>query len=479
LPGGFGIGDLGPAAFKFVDFLARAGQTYWQILPLGPTGYGDSPYQAFSAFAGNTILISPETLAADGLLTNGDLAGKPDFSAGRVDYGLVHGWKKEILSGAFQAFANGAADGLGDEFRLFCKENAFWLDDYALYRAIKGVQHKPWYEWPAGLKLRQPAALAKSADQLAVRVLAEKFYQFLFFRQWLAVKTYANERGVRVIGDLPIFVSLDSSDVWCNRDKFKLNADGSAKFVAGVPPDYFSATGQLWGNPVYDWDSIEADDFSWWSARVEFALRMADIARLDHFIGFVRHWEVPAADETAENGQWVAGPGRKLFEAMTADLGELAVIAEDLGSKTDEVEELRDEFGFPGMRILQYAFGGDGKNRDLPHNYVPNCVAYTGTHDNDTVSGWFASTPRKVRGHCRRYLRFHRGEVHWAMARGVLASVADIAIMPVQDILGLGSEARMNTPATHDGNWQWRLNDGELTDELAARLKEMAELYGR
>ena len=387
-------------------------------------------------------------LLRDCLLSEDDLATKPQFPAGRVDYGLVHRWKDEILAIAFERFTSGSADGLNDEFLRFCDRNGFWLNDYSLYRAIKGVHRKPWYEWPAGLKLREPEAVKKAAADLAEQVLAEKFYQFLFFRQWLAVKKYANDKGIAIIGDLPIFVALDSSDVWCNRDKFKLNEDGSAKFVAGVPPDYFSETGQLWGNPVYDWDAMEKADFGWWAARVEFTLRTVDIARLDHFIGFVRHWEVPATDKTAENGQWVAGPGAKLFASMKKDLGELPLIAEDLGSLTDEVEVLRDEFGFPGMRILQYGFGGDGNNRDLPHNYVPNCVAYTGTHDNDTVDGWFDTTTRKVRGHCRRYLRFHRGEVHWAMIRGVLGSVADIAIIPVQDILGLGSRARMNTPAT-------------------------------
>jgi 4-alpha-glucanotransferase len=476
LPGRFGIGDLGPEAFRFIDFLADAGQKYWQILPLGPTGFGNSPYQAFSAFAGNPLLISPDLLVRDKLLSLDKLSGLPPFPVDRVDHGAVYRWKSEVLSAAFETFEQ---NGPSEEFTRFCDQNAFWLDDYSLYRALKSELVRPWYEWPEPLRLRETAAVNGSATRLSRDVLAHKFYQFVFYRQWLAVKKYANDRGIYLIGDIPIFVALDSVDVWCNQTKFKLKPDGTPRVVAGVPPDYFSETGQLWGNPLYDWDAMAADGFSWWTARVEFALRSVDIARLDHFIGFVRHWEVPAEDETAQNGKWMQGPGRKLFTSMIADLGEVPLIAEDLGSLTPEVEDLRDEFGFPGMRILQYAFGGGAASRDLPHNYIPESVAYTGTHDNDTVVGWFSSSDRKVRGHCRRYLRFRREEVHWALIRGVLASVADIAVVPVQDVLGLGSEARMNTPATEAGNWEWRFSETHLTAKTAAKLKRLVDLYGR
>ena len=476
LPGPFGIGDLGPEAYRFIDFLAESGQKYWQILPLGPTGFGDSPYQSFSAFAGNPLLVSPDALLRDELLPGDRLSECPEFSADRVDYGAVHTWKSDILSTAFDNFER---SGPPEEFSRFCHENAFWLDDYALYRALKAELQKPWYEWPEPLRMREEVPLEAAADRLSRDVMAHKFYQFVFYDQWFAVKKYANDKGIYLIGDIPIFVALDSVDVWCNQDKFKLKPDGTPRVVAGVPPDYFSETGQRWGNPLYDWDAMATDGFSWWTARVEFALRAVDIARLDHFIGFVRHWEVPADDETAENGQWVPGPGGRLFASMISDLGPLPLIAEDLGLLTAEVEGLRDEFGFPGMRILQYAFGGDAANRDLPHNYVPETVAYTGTHDNDTLVGWFGTTGKKVRGHCRRYLRFQREDVHWAMIRGVLSSVADIAVVPVQDVLGLGSEARMNTPATESGNWQWRLSGPDLTSLTAAKLKRLTDLYGR
>lgn len=481
LSGAFGIGDLGSEAFKFVDFLVEAGQTYWQILPLGPTGYGDSPYQCFSAFAGNTLLISPERLAEDSLLPIVEL--KPPATPGgsdSVDYEAVYKSKSEILRRAYDAFRNSTNKDLNDEFTIFVTENAWWLDDYALYRSIKREQkQKPWYEWPDELRLRDGEAIIKADEQFADRIQAEKFDQFVFFRQWAALKKYANDNHINVIGDLPIFVALDSVDVWCNQDKFKLNDDGTAKVVAGVPPDYFSKTGQLWGNPIYDWDAMRADDFSWWTARMHFTLKMFDVVRIDHFRGFCATWEVPGGDKTAEKGQWRDVPGRQLFTALKSSVGDLPVIAEDLGFVTPEVEELRDEFGFPGMRILQFAFGGDANNHDLPHNYIKNCVAYTGTHDNDTAVGWWNALDAETSDHVVKYLDSDGKEINWDLIRAVWASVADIAITPMQDVLGVGTEGRMNLPATTANNWQWRMTEDAITPEHRTRLRVLTEIYGR
>lgn len=478
LPGAFGIGDLGGEAYKFVDLLVESGQTYWQILPLGPTGPSNSPYSSYSAFAGNTLLISPESLVADGLLDKNELETAPTFQPEKVDFAAVEQWKKPILASAFEQFRSTSGSQLHQEFDHFTSENSWWLDDYAAFRAIKAShEQQAWFEWAAPLRSRDESALATIRSQLAREIEAERFYQFLFFRQWLALKRYANEHGVRIIGDAPIFVALDSADVWCNQNKFKLNADGTPKVVAGVPPDYFSKTGQLWGNPIYDWDAMLRDNFGWWTARLAFALRTVDILRLDHFIGFVRNWEVPGGDETAENGQWSDVPGREFFTIIRQRLGQLPLIAEDLGSLTPEVEYLRDSFGFPGMHILQYAFGGDAHNRDLPHNYIKNCVAYTGTHDNDTTVGWYKAADKNAKAHCRKYLQTNGREIHWNMIRAAFASVADTAIVPMQDILGLGGEARMNTPATESGNWSWRM--GEIPAEVARRLKDLSETFGR
>jgi 4-alpha-glucanotransferase len=491
LPGDYGIGDLGPAAFRWIDYLAEARQTYWQILPLGPTGYGDSPYQSFSAFAGNTLLISPERLAEAGLLGKETIGSAPEFSADRVDYGKVYEWKRLILPLAFARFNETADRDLRSRFETFSRENAWWLDDYAAFRAIKLEQaQKPWYEWDAPLRDRETSALAAAGERLHEQIEAEKVYQFFFYTQWNDLKTYANEKGIRIIGDIPIFVALDSADVWCNRSRFKLRPDGRPRVVSGVPPDYFSKTGQLWGNPIYDWDAMKADGFSWWIARVAFTLRTVDIVRIDHFRGFVAAWEVPGDDKTAENGRWVEVPGRELFSALRRALQNLPIIAEDLGVITPEVDQLRDEFGFPGMRILQYAFGGDASSRDLPHNYIRNCVAYTGTHDNDTVIGWWNTVrpatnavPTAAAGreydYCRKYLNTAGREIHWDFIRAVWASVANTAIVPLQDVLGLGSEARMNLPATSSGNWAWRFRGDQLSPSLIRRLADLTEIYGR
>jgi len=491
LPGEFGIGDLGKHAFAFVNFLVRTKQTYWQILPLGPTGYGDSPYQCFSAFAGNTLLISPQGLVEDGFLTSEQLADKPEFSSNKVEFGQVYDWKNRILPDAFEGLHHITSVDLRGKFETFMQDNESWLDDYALYRAVKASQdNKAWYEWDEPLKLGDSKALADISEQLYSEILAEKFYQFLFFKQWQAVKDYANQNGVLIVGDVPIFIALDSADVWRNQNLFKLNSDGSPKVVAGVPPDYFSDTGQLWGNPIYDWDAMRKDGFRWWIERVQATLKTVDAVRIDHFRGFAAAWEVPGGDATAKNGKWVDVPGKELFTALKNAIGDLPFWAEDLGVITPDVEELRDGFGFPGMRILQYAFGGDSQNHDLPHNYIPNCVAYTGTHDNDTTVGWWHSQAGSgstrdageiSREHefCVKYLDTDGSEIHWDFIRAVWSSVADAAIAPLQDLLGLGTEGRMNLPASSSGNWYWRFDEGALTDEIAARLKELTEIYGR
>lgn len=480
LPGNFGIGDFGNSAFEFIDFLAAAGQTYWQILPLGPTGHGNSPYSAFSAFAGNTLLISPEKLVGDGLLSAEIVNSAPRFAPNRVDYEAVRRWKKPLLDASFENFQAAADSPLAEEFDYFCRSNAWWLDDYALFSALKSSFNQiPWNEWAEPLRLREKAAVAAVRDQLARAINAEKFFQYLFFRQWLAVKSYARQKSVQIIGDIPIFVAFDSADVWCNREKFKLNPDGTPQVVAGVPPDYFSKTGQLWGNPIYDWEAMRTDNFDWWTARLSFALMTADIVRLDHFIGFSRNWEVPGGDQTAENGTWVDVPGGELFVVLQRRLGDLTIIAEDLGAMTPEVEELRDSLGFPGMRILQYGFGGDAANRDLPHNYIQNCVAYTGTHDNDTATGWYKTASRNIKSHCRRYLASTGREINWQMIRSVWSSVADTAIVPAQDLLGLDGNARMNRPGTADHNWDWRLQSGRLNKDLAEKLLGLTQLFGR
>ena len=491
LPGDFGIGDFGSQAFKFVDFLIQTKQRYWQILPLGPTGYGDSPYQCFSAVAGNTLLISPEKLIEDGFISAEQIADAPDFSSDKVDYGTVYAWKNKILPLAFEGLHHITSVDLRGKFETFIQDNESWLDDYALYRAIKTSQdQKPWYEWDEVLKLRDDDALKRVSEELFSEVLAEKFYQFLFFRQWQAVKDYANKSGVLIVGDIPIFVALDSADVWRYQDQFKLNADGSPKVVAGVPPDYFSETGQLWGNPIYDWDAMRSDGFQWWINRVRTTLKSIDAVRVDHFRGFAAAWEVPGGDVTAENGRWVEVPGKELFTALRNALGDLPFWAEDLGVITPDVEELRDGFEFPGMRVLQFAFGGDPKNHDLPHNYIENCVAYTGTHDNDTTVGWWnsqagsgstrdATEIGREREFCMKYLGTDGDEIHWDFVRAIWSSVARTSIAPLQDLFGLGTEGRMNLPASTSGNWHWRFDDGAITEEIAARLKELTEVYGR
>lgn len=491
LPSKFGIGDFGKSAYDFVDFLGTAKQTLWQVLPLGQTGYGDSPYQCFSAFAGNIYLISPEKLVEDGFLTKKDLADVPNFPTTRVDFSSVIEYKLPLLRKAFENFRKTDDEEIAAEFRKFCSENQFWLDDYALFRAIKFSQNQvSWQDWDEDLKLREPNAMAQARQELDEEDFAQKFYQFAFFRQWDALKKYANSNGIKIIGDIPIFIALDSCDVWCNPSQFKLNEDGSPKVVAGVPPDYFSKTGQLWGNPIYNWDLMRAEGFKWWVDRVRHTLKTVDIVRVDHFRGFAASWEVPGGDKTAERGQWVNVPGKDLFNTLKWVFGDLPILAEDLGVITPDVEELRDGFGFPGMRILQFAWGGDAKNIDLLHNYIPNSCVYTGTHDNDTTVGWFNSKAGKGSGRdakqikkekdfCLKYLRSDGTEIHWDFIRAVLGSVANTAIIPMQDLLGLGNDARMNLPATTSGNWQWRCEAKDFDKKIAERLADLSELYGR
>jgi 4-alpha-glucanotransferase len=479
-PGPYGIGDLGPEAYKFVDFLVSAGQSLWQVLPLGPTGYGDSPYACYSAFAGNTLLVSPEQLFKEGLL---DAAPTAASDRSQVDFGEAHRLKDQILRSAYERYTKTTDTSLRSAFETFAQLQSHWLEDYALFRALKDANGGvAWNEW-------EPA-LESARDELREEVEAHMFYQFLFFRQWFALKTYANERGISIVGDLPIFVAHDSADVWTNPEQFKLDKNGKPIVVAGVPPDYFSSTGQLWGNPLYNWDRMLADGFKWWIERVRATLTVVDIARVDHFRGFAACWEIPGGDKTAERGQWVEAPGKELFTAIRKTLGELPIIAEDLGVITPDVVALREEFGFPGMRILQFGFGSDSKNIDLPHNYVPNVVAYTGTHDNDTTVGWFKSVAgegstrtaeqiERERKFCMDYLNTDGKEIHWDLIRGVLASVANTAIVPLQDLLGLGTEARMNLPNSTEGNWAWRYQAGALTDKIATRLKDLTQLYGR
>jgi len=491
LPGPFGIGDLGPNAYAFSDFLVASGQSLWQVLPLGPTGYGDSPYACYSAFAGNTLLISPEQLVTEGLLSKSDLSGLRVSDDERVEFHRVHQLKDALLEKAFQAYKRTTDTALRSAFETFAQENAEWLDDYALFRALKDAHHGlAWNQWDPALIRRESIAIERVRDQLRDEVEAHKYYQFLFFRQWFALKSYCNERGIHIIGDIPIFVAQDSSDVWTNPEQFKLDQSGVPKVVAGVPPDYFSATGQLWGNPLYNWDTMTADRFKWWIARVKATLKLVDIVRVDHFRGFAASWEIPGGDKTAERGRWVEAPGRELFAAIRDALGDLPIIAEDLGVITPDVEKLRDDFHFPGMRILQFAFSSDTKNIDLPHNYHKNLVVYTGTHDNDTTVGWFQSvagegstrTAKQInreRKFCMRYLNTEGEEIQWDFIRAVLASVANTAIVPLQDLLGLGTEARMNLPNSTEGNWSWRFKENALTDKVATRLRELTELYGR
>jgi 4-alpha-glucanotransferase len=486
LPGPYGIGDLGPQTFRFIDWLASTGCKLWQVLPLGPTGYGDSPYQCFSAFAGNPYLLSPEELLADGLLIQSDLDEMKDLPASRVDFGLLIPKKIELLQKAFSRF-DAVPEHLREAFDYFCAENASWLDDFALFMALKEAHGGgAWNGWPEELRSRRKAALTKARKELAESIQRYSFYQFLFYRQWNKVHAYANERGIQVIGDIPIFVAYDSADVWSHPELFFLDKDSNPTVVAGVPPDTFSTTGQLWGNPLYDWEAHKKENYAWWLTRVRGSLQLTDILRFDHFRGFAGYYEIPAGHGTAEHGHWVTGPGRDFFRAVDKYLGDglvthgtgLPIIAEDLGLVTPDVIELLNAFDLPGMKVLQFGFSGPD-NPFLPHNYAPNCVAYTGTHDNDTALGWHATAASHERDFAHRYLGVDGRDFAWDLIRSVWKSVAVFAITPMQDVLGLGGEARMNFPSKLGGNWDWRMNDADFREDLAAGLKDLNWLTNR
>lgn len=487
LPGPYGIGGVGSQARRFVDFLAASGQRFWQILPLVPTGYGNSPYMSYSAFAGNMLLIDPELLVEEGLLKAADLEPHElTHTAGwghpRVDFEEAKAYKTRLLLTACRAFEHHGTAGRAD-FSSFCEAEGWWLEDYALFMALKEVNDDlPWPEWDKGLALREPPALAKHYRELGDRIYFHRFTQYLFARQWSGLKRYANAAGVRILGDLPIYVAADSADVWANPDLFRLDDDGNPAFVSGVPPDYFSATGQLWGNPLYDWEAIARTGYDWWIRRLKRTLDTVDLVRIDHFRGFESFWEIQAGKTTAMDGRWVQGPGTELFDAIEKGLGGLPIVAEDLGVITPEVEQLRDHYGLYGMKVLQFGFDGDPNNPHLPHNYRQQLIAYTGTHDNDTTLGWYGDGDQIpwVRDLVRRYLSCgEEHEVHWAFIQSVLSSVSNIAILPVQDLLGLGSEARMNTPGTAKGNWQWRCADLDLLFQCKDRLATLSGMYGR
>jgi 4-alpha-glucanotransferase len=480
LPGPYGIGDLGPAAYAWIDDLARCRQTWWQILPVGPTGFGDSPYQSFSTFAGNLNLLSPDLLIQDELIGPDDVAGR-SFPADRVDFTAVEPYKLGLVRRAWDVFSNGRAPHLRDAVEAFRHEKQAWLDDYAMFMAIKDARRgAAWYEWPAEFRRREsiPKLMAFAQGEMANEVGAYQFGQFLFFRQWLELRQHAHAKGIRLIGDVPIFVSPDSADVWANPRLYLLDGALRPRVVAGVPPDYFSKTGQLWGNPHYDWDAMRATGYEWWASRLRATLDLVDLVRLDHFRGFVAAWQVPATEATAIKGKWVPGPGAALFIRLKAKLGELPLIAEDLGEITPDVYALRDQLGLPGMKILQFAFDKP-TNPFLPHNYSANCVAYTGTHDNDTTRGWYATAPEIERDYLRRYVGRDAADVSWDLIRLAWASVADLAIAPLQDILDLGTEARMNLPGTAQGNWKWRMPAGAMNEWVVSRITAMTEVYGR
>lgn len=483
LPSPYGIGDLGPSARAFADFLAGSGQSLWQMLPLTPTdaACGHSPYSSASAFAGNHLLVSPEELVTDGLLSPGEAAQAESPAGSRVDYQAVSAAKQALLD---KAYARRKTWQLEADYAGFCEFNDWWLEEYAAFAAIKShFRNTEWGSWPREIRLRERAALDALKARLAAPIEREKFVQFVFSRQWVRLKRYCNGRGVRIIGDLPIYVSYDSADAWSNPGILKLDGEGHPTVVAGVPPDYFSKTGQLWGNPIYRWDVLKETGYHWWCARMGHALSLFDIVRVDHFRGFAGFWEVPATEKTAVNGKWVKAPAADFFRTLTGRYPNLAIIAEDLGLITPDVKQLMRDFAFPGMKVLLFAFGDDGAtNPYQPHAYDTNCVVYTGTHDNNTVRGWFDGEAKPAEK--KRLMRYLGREVApdqlpWEMIRLAMMSVAETAVTPLQDILGLGQEARMNVPSVLDGNWSWRCGPGQITQVVSDRLLEITEVYGR
>ena len=481
-PSRFGIGDLGADAHRFIDFLQQSNQQYWQVLPLGPTGYGNSPYMSYSAMAGNPLLISPEKLKDEDLLAEEDFLELPAFPGDRVDYQLVVDTKVSLLQKACSNFKLHASPEQNQGFADFCRDKAYWLDDFALFMALKDDNEgASWNTWEPEIAHQEPEAMQKAQEQLSETIFYYKFVQYEFFRQWSELKDYANEQGVSIIGDIPIYVAHDSADVWANQEIFCLDEEtGEAAQMAGVPPDYFSETGQLWGNPVYDWEALQKQDFHWWVQRFEGMLEYVDIIRIDHFRGFEAFWSVPQGEETAINGEWIKAPGDELFETIREKLGKLPVLAEDLGTITPEVLGLRDKFEFPGMKVLHFAFGSDSANPYLPFNVPQNCVIYTGTHDNDTSIGWYNTASEWEKRNLWLYLgSISPDGINWDLIRLALSSVANQAIIPLQDFLGLSTQARMNVPSRPEGNWEWRYYAEALTEELSDRLKNLTVLFGR
>lgn len=480
LPGPYGIGDIGPEAIKWLDFLSSAGCGLWQILPLGPTGFGDSPYQCFSAFAGNPYLISPDLLIADDLLSPQDVDDHFQLHAGRVDFEAVIPFKVDLLKKAYKKFKKNPPTQLKTEFEEFKTREAIWLDDFAIFMSIKEVHdNRPWVDWPTPLRARHKNTLNAFVRDNSENIERHAFWQFLFFKQWNQLRIHAEKNGIQIIGDIPIFVAHDSADVWSNPDLFFLDDNGQPTVVAGVPPDYFSPTGQRWGNPLYRWDIHAEDEYRWWLDRFQAVLSMVDIVRLDHFRGFAGYWEIPGNEQTAEKGKWVKGPGTAFFDAVEKGLGELPIIAEDLGEITPDVIELRDHFHLPGMKILVFAFDSDAENEFLPHNYTPDSVVYTGTHDNDTTVGWYQRAEESVRDYARRYLARDGNDIAWDLIRTAWASVSVFALAPMQDFLSLDNKARMNFPSTLGGNWSWRMQPHQMTDQLKSRIYDLNKLYGR
>lgn len=481
-PSRFGIGDLGPEAYHFIDFLAETGQQLWQVLPLGPTGFGNSPYMCYSAMAGNPLLISPERLRDEGLLSHDECSNLPEFPSNRVEYDRVVETKTALFKRAYENFKFHASHEQRERFKEFCDSKAYWLDDYALFMALKQSQAgASWHTWEPELAKRDAAALASCHRRLPGEILYEKFLQFQFFSQWSDLRRYANSKGIQIIGDIPIYVAHDSADVWSNPENFSLDArTGEPAMAAGVPPDYFSATGQLWGNPIYNWGQLRKTKFAWWIQRFRTLLDYVDLIRIDHFRGFEAFWAVPRGQTTAMKGRWVKALGGEFFEVLQQELGQLPVLAEDLGVITPEVEALRDRFEFPGMKILQFAFGSDPGNPFLPFNYPRNCVVYTGTHDNDTTIGWFETLSDYERNNVLSYIgEVSSAGIHWDLIRLALGSIANLAILPLQDVLGLNTDARMNFPSKPEGNWEWRYNSGSLTYEVREQLRTLTKLFGR
>lgn len=482
LPSRFGIGDFGNDAYRFVDFLNATGQKLWQILPLGPTGYGDSPYQCLSAFAGNPLLISFDKLVEEKIILPEMLEDVPSFPL-KIDYGRVIEYKFFKLKEIYNYFKKNDKSFLLNEYQQFCEDEKFWLNDYSLFAAIKDYFNgAPWNEWEDSIKKMIPERINNLKKTLHDKIEFHKFIQFLFFKQWKELKSYANSKGIKIIGDLPIFVAFDSADVWVNKHLFEVTDEGKPLFIAGVPPDYFSPTGQRWGNPHYRWDVMEQDDYDWWRKRVQLLLKLTNIIRIDHFRGFYNYYKIPGTSPTAEIGEWVLGPGEKFFFTLEKYFGKLPIIAEDLGILAPEVYELRDKFNFPGMKILQFAFGTNGEKKFLPHRFVQNCVVYTGSHDNDTTIGWWNSIQNDgtdTKEFFMNYTGSNGQDVCKDLIRLAYSSIAALVIIPLQDWLRLGTEARMNFPGRPDGNWSWRFSWDQISENLISEIKTFVKIFER